>query len=79
MEPEVRSTWGKICFVLVHYDHEIVLEGLKQSIVVCAIVLFILRGANSEVWNILRYGITMVHLLDAFRLLIKCAKRFVFL
>jgi len=37
---------GEICFVLVYYDHEIVLEGLKQSIVVCAIVLFICGGGG---------------------------------
>jgi hypothetical protein len=41
MESEIRSTQRKICAVLVCYDHEIVLEGLKQPTVVCAIVLFI--------------------------------------
>jgi len=39
---------GEICFVLVYYDHEIVLEGLKQSIVVCAIVLFICGGGGGK-------------------------------
>jgi hypothetical protein len=44
IESEIRLTWRKICTLLVHYDHEIVLEGLKQPNVVCAIVLFVCEG-----------------------------------
>jgi hypothetical protein len=44
MESEIRSTRGKICIVLICYDHEIVLEGLKQPTVVCTIVLLVCEG-----------------------------------
>jgi Na+/H+ antiporter NhaA len=55
MESEIRSTGGEICTVLVYYDHEIVLEGLKLPTVVCAIVLFVCEGqvGKSAAYNVI--------------------------